>query len=247
MLGKTWILEKGGDTVIDVEAYLGATRTLFPWGREALWIGVPSHRLDDLVRSCVFSPPAEILEIDAGGSIGSRASHIENWGRLVGDMVAVRSNRTSYRKRHYSPRIGGLDIGDFSIRQLRAQYHTHGVKNPVVHHVYIVRDGIYMLWRYTHFFKHRVAGLDRIQDLAGLYYETNYSMDIYATSQIRLEDEDLEVAVMSAHDLDFLYDYVRPVLMQACGEPSPHRRIQFPEQPVVITEAIPIARWTRRV
>ena len=233
--------------MIDIEAYLGATRTLFPWGKEALWIGIPSHRLNHLVRSCVFSPPAEILEIDGGGSIGSSSSHVENWGRLVGDVEAVHSTRTSYRKRYYSPMIGGLDIGDFSIRQLRAQFHAHGVKNPVVHHVYIGRDGIYMLWRYTHFFKHRVAGLDRIQDLAGLYYETNYSVDIYAASQIRLEDEDLEVAVMAAHDLDFLYDYVRPVLMQACGEPSPHRRIQFPQAPLVITEAIPIARWTRRV
>ena len=232
--------------MIDVEAYLGVTRTLFPWGREALWIGIPSHRLDDLVRSCAFSPPAEVLEIDAGGSIGSRASHVENWGRLVGDMKAVRASRTSYRKRYYSPRIGGLDIGDFSIRQLRGQYHAHGVKNPVVHHLYIVRDGIYMVWRYTHFFKHRVAGLDKVQKLAGLYYEKNYSMDIYASSQIRLEDEDLEIAVMQAHDLDFLYDYVRPILMKACGEPSPHRRIQFPQAPVVIDKAIPIAQWTRR-
>ena len=229
--------------MINVEAYLGATRTLFPWGRETLWIGLPTHRLNPLVSSCVFSPPyAQILEMDAGGSKGAQVSRVENWGAFVGEVDRIQERRTSYRKLY-----DASTEPQFKVNQLRAHFHMHGVKDPVVHYVYCRRGDVYALWRYTRFFRHRVAGLDAVHNLARGNFENFYTFDIYATSQIKLEDEDLEIAVMQAHDLDFLYDYIRPALMSACGEPSPHRRIEFPEAPRVITEAIPIAQWIRRL
>jgi len=227
--------------MIDVEPYLGRTRILYPWGKEATWVGLPSHRIDPLVRSCCFSPPTKILQVDAGGSIGGQISRVENWGQFVGDVDNVHSTRNFYRKLYDE-----TTEPEFCIRELRGAFHLHGVKNPVIHYIYVVRDGIYMLWRYTHFHRHRVAGLEMVQELAQGDFENFYTFDIYATARIRLEDEDLEIAVMSAHDEDFLYNYVRPVLMRSCGEPSPHRRIEFPEAPRVITEAVPIAQWVRR-
>jgi len=227
--------------MIDIEAYLGRTRILYPWGKETMWVGLPSHRIDPLVRSCCFSPPTKILQMDGGGSIGRQTSRVENWGRFVGNVDNVYSARNFYRKLY-----DVADEPDFSIRELRSAFRLHGVKNPVVHYIYSARDGIHMLWRYTHFHRHRVAGLEMVQELAQGEFENFYTFDIYAASQIRLEDEDQEVAVMLGHDEEFLYDYVRPVLMKSCGEPSPHRRIEFPEAPRVITEAIPIAQWIRR-
>lgn len=231
---------------VDVEAVKGQTRILCPWGTPRVWVGTPTHRINGLVQSCLFSPPSHIFQMAAYGSRGRHTSQMVDWGPFVG---FVRNEHES--RNHYWKRFSIVDEPPISIRQLRAQFHNHQVKNPVVHYVYVKRGSppLYMLWIYTHSFKRNFAISDRdmqaLMNLARDHFEANFTFDIYAASEIKLSDEDLETAILNAHSWEYIYDHIRPVLMTAHGQPAPHARLEFPEAPKVVTNIVPVLAWTR--
>jgi hypothetical protein len=106
-----------------------------------------------------------------------------------------------------------------------------------------------MLWCSSHSFKNRYAisedNQKALRDLARGHFEERYTFDLYAVSEIKLSDEDIETAVMNAHSWEYIYDFVYPVLMNAHGQPSPHARLEFPEAPKVVTNVVPVLQWTR--
>lgn len=240
--------------LIEVEKYRGMIRILFPPGRRRSVFCLPTHRMKSLVTSSVFSYPARIIEIDAGGSVGSQISIVENWGKNIGDMDRTDSRRRRFRK---WDRVDG----SFNLNELKGQTNLRGIKNPVVRYIYIVRSalpnsrykfvdevkqGVYMLWGYNHHYKDRVVGLDKVSEWEPKHFEGHYTFDLLAASgpDIMLEDEHLDVAVLQAHNDQYLYKIVRPALLNVHSEPSVYRRVDYPEAPKVITEVIPIAKWS---
>jgi len=231
---------------IDVEAIKSKARILCPWGIQKIWVGLQTHRLNGLVQSCLFSRPSHIFQMEAYGSKGKHTSFTEHWGSLVGYIDGQRETRN-----HYWKKYSILDEPIFSIKNFRHQFRLRHVKNPVVHYIYIKRGKppLYMLWRYSHSFKRSLAisdeDLQALKNLAKDHFEERFSFDIYAVSDIKLSDEDLETAVMNAHSWDYVYDYIRPVLMTAHGQPSANARLVFPEAPKVVTNIVPVVQWTR--
>lgn len=231
---------------IDVEAHKGKTRILCPWGTEKLWIGFSTHRLNALVQSCVFSPPSHIFQMEAYGSKGKHTSYTDSWGEGVGYVRGEHETRD-----HYWKMYSIMNEPPQKINQLRFQFKAHHVKNPIVHFIYCKRGSppLYMLWCYTHSFKPNfaISTSDRqtLQDLARDQFEPNFTISIFAASEIKLSQEDMEIAILNAHDWDYIYDRIRPVLMTAHGQPLPHARLEFPEAPRVVTKVVPITAWAR--
>lgn len=231
---------------VDVEAIKSKTSQLCPWGIQKVWIGLQTHKLNGLVQSCIFSPPAYIFQMEAYGSKGKHTSFTDHWGQEVGYINGQHETRN-----HYWKKYSIIDEPIFDIRQLRNGFRIRHVKNPVVHFIYIKRSKppVYMLWRYSHSFKRHFAisseDLQALKDLAKDHFEERFTFDIYAASEIKLSDEDLEIAVMNAHSWNYIYDHIRPVLMTAHGQPSVHARLEFPEAPKVITNIVPVVQWTR--
>lgn len=231
---------------VNVEAIKGTTRILCPWGVQKVWVGLSTHRLNGLVQSCLFSPPSHIFEMEAYGSKGKHVSFTDHWGPSVGYVNGEHETR-----KHYWKKYSILEEPPISIRQLRAQFGARRVKRPVVHFTYIKRGKppLYMLWCYSHSFKRKFAVSDgnrkALKDLAKGHFEERFTFDIYAASEIKLSDEDIETAVLNAHSWDFIYDYIRPVLMTAHGQPSAYARLEFPEAPKVVTNVVPVLQWTR--
>lgn len=230
----------------DVEAIKGNTRILCPWGVQKVWVGLSTHRLNGLVQSCLFSPPSHMFQMEAYGSKGKHVSFTDQWGPSVGYVNGQREVRN-----HYWKKYSILDEPIFNIRELRNQFRARHVKRPVVHFIYVKRGKppLYMLWRYSHSFKRKFAISDEnrkaLKDLAKDHFEERFTFDIYAASEIKLSDEDSEVAVLNAHSWDFIYDYIRPILMTVHGQPSAHARLEFPEAPKVVTNVVPVLQWTR--
>lgn len=231
---------------VDVEAVKGKTRILCPWGIQKIWVGLPTHRLNGLVQSCLFSSPTHIFQMEAYGSKGKHTSFTDHWGPSVGYVNGQHETR-----KHFWKKYSILEEPVFSIRQLRSQFSARNVKSPVVHFIYMKRGKppLYILWRYSHSFKRNFAiskeNLKALKDLAKDHFEERFTFDIYAASEIKLSDEDPETAVMNAHNWDFIYDYIGPILMTAHGQPSAHARLEFPEAPKVVTNVVPIIQWTR--
>lgn len=231
---------------VDVEAIKGKTRILCPWGVQKVWVGFSTHGLNGLVQSCLFSPPSHIFQMEAYGSKGKHISYTNHWGPSVGYINGQHETRDHFWK-NYSI----LKEPVFSINQLRGQLRLHGVKQPVVHFIYMKRGKppLYTLWRYSHSFKRHFAISDEnrkaLKELARDHFEENFTFDIYAASEIKLGDEDTEIAVINAHSWDFIYNHVRPILMATHGQPSAHARLEFPEAPKVVTQVVPVVQWTR--
>jgi hypothetical protein len=231
---------------VDLEATKGKTRILCPWGIQKIWVGFSTHRLNGLVQSCLFSPPSHIFQMEAFGSKGKHVSYTDHWGTAVGYINGQHETRN-----HFWKKYSILDEPLFSIRQLREQFKAHLVKRPIIHFIYMKRGkpALYMLWCYSHSFKPHVAISDTdreaLKDLARDDFEEHFSFDIYAASEIKLSDEDSEIAVMNAHSWDFIYDCIRPILMTAHGQPSAHARLEFPEAPKVVSKVVSVLQWNR--
>lgn len=228
--------------MIDPEIYYISSRGMYKPNADIYTIGFTTHRLKPLLSSSVFSLPAHLLQMDAGGSIGHQISDVQSWGRSVGDVHRTRSTRTFYRKQYCICPV--CDDPIMKIRMLWGQFRAHGIKNPVVRHIYIERHGIYMMWRYKYMPTRFVGGQHRLKEWSvDDDFERAFTFDIIAASDIPLESEDPLDAIRLAHSLNFLYNRVRAVLLTAHDEPSPIVRREWVEVPRVVVKALPIAKW----
>jgi hypothetical protein len=231
---------------IDVEAIKGVTKQLCPWGLQKVWVGFSTHILSGLVQSCLFSSPSHIFQMEAYGSKGKHVSHTDHWGEGVGYVNGQHETR-----KHFWKKYSILNEPPLSIKQLRAEFGAHLVKQPVVHFIYMKRGKPpqYMLWRYSHSSKSNFAipegDRKALKDLARDDFEEYFTLDIYAASEIKLSSEDYEIAVQNAHSWEYIYDYIHPVIMTAHGQPSAHARLEFPQAPKVVTKVVPVLHWTR--
>ena len=228
--------------MIDPDVYYEASRGIYKPNADMYTIGFNTHRLKPLITSSVFSPPARLLQMDAGGSIGQQISDVESWGRFVDEMERIRATRTSYRKQYcICPKC---DDPILKIKMLWGQFRLHGVKRPVVRHVYLERHGIYMMWRYKYIPTRFIGGMQNLKQWSvDGDFERAFTFDIIAASDVPLESEDIFDAVRLAHTLNFLYNRVRAVLLTAHDEPSPIVRREWKEVPRVIVKAVPISKW----
>jgi len=230
---------------VDVEAIKGQTRILCPWGTPRIWVGLTTHRLDGLVQACLFSPPSHLFQMEARGSKGKHTSAYVDWGAYAGTVLNEQETRN-----HYLKRYSIIDEPIIDIRSLRGQFHLHSVRDPVVHYIYVKRGSppMYMLWCFTHTFRRNFAISDNdaqaIQTIARDYYEQNFTFDVYAASEIKLGDEDLETAILNAHSWDYIYDNIRPAIMTH-SQPSVFARLEYPEAPKVVSNIAPLRAWTR--
>ena len=228
--------------MIDVESYYTASRGMFAPNADIYTVGFMSHKLKPLMSSSVFSPPALLLQMDAGGSIGHQISDVQSWGEDVGQMDRTITTRTFYRKLHCICPV--CDDPEMKIRMLWGQFRAHGVKKPVVRHMYIRRGGIFMLWRYKYSPTRFLAGLERLKEWSmDGDFERAFTFDLIAASDVSLESEDFFDSIRFAHDLNFLYNRVRRALLTAHDEPTPIVRREWIEVPRVVVRAIPITRW----
>lgn len=232
--------------MIDPEIYYSASRGIYPPNADIYTVGFSTHKLKPLISSSVFSPPASLMQMDAGGSIGHQISDVTSWGSSVGEMLRTRATRTFYKK----PYCICPDCDDpiMKIKMLWGEFRGHGVKKPVVRHAYIERDGIYMMWRYKYSPTRFVGGLKKLKEWSmDDDFERAFTFDIIATSDVPLQSEQAFDAVRLAHDLNFLYNRVRPALLTAHDEPSPIVRREWIEVPRVVVRALPITQWKKPV
>jgi len=228
--------------VIDPDVYYTLGRAKFPPNADVYTVGFSTHRLKPLLTSAVFSHPAELLQMDAGGSVGEQVSDIESWGPHVGNVSKTEQTRTFYRKQYCVCPV--CNDPRMKMRWLWGELRLRGVKSPVVRHIYVERHGIYMMWRYIYTPTRQRAGSQRLKEWSvDEDFEGAFTFDIIAADKIPLETGDINDAIRFAHDRNFLYGYVRPVLLTAHSEPSPIARREWIEVPKVIIRAVPIARW----
>lgn len=229
--------------MIDVDVFYKLTRGIYKPNADIYTIGFSTHKLKPLLSSAVFSPPARLMQMDAGGSIGNQVSDVASWGD-VGDVDRTQSTRTFYRKQHCICPV--CDDPELKLRNLWGEFRLHRVKRPVVRHIYIERHGIYTLWRYNYTPTKHIAGLKRLEEWSvNEDYESAFTFDIIAASKIPLDVEDIRDAIRYAHDKNFLYNYVRRVLLTAHSEPTPLVRREWREVPRVVVRALPVTMWAK--
>lgn len=228
--------------MIDPDIYYEASRGLYPPNSDIYAIRFSTHKLKPLLSSSVFSLPAYLLQMDAGGSIGHEVSDVQDWGNLVGDIDRTQSTRIFYRKQYCV--CPACDDPIMKARMLWGQFRAHGVKNPVARHIYIERQGIYMMWRYIYKPTRFVGGMQNLEQWSlGDDFERAFTFDLIAASDAPLEGENVLDATRLAHNLSFLYNQVRPTLLTARSQPSPMVCREWTEVPRVVVKALPIARW----
>ena len=227
--------------MIDPDVYDRLSRAIFQPNADIYTVGFSTHRMKPLLSSAVFSRPSELRQMDGGGSIGEEFTDIEAWP-LVGAVDKTEQTRNFYRKRYcICNRCGDPEM---KLRWLWGGLRQRQVKNPVIRHIYIEREGVHMMWRYYYKPTRYIAGLQRLQQFSvDGDFERAFTFDIIAVSKIPLETEDLQDAVTFAHNRFFLHNYVRPVLMSAHSEPTPMVRREWVDVPRVVVNAIPITRW----
>jgi hypothetical protein len=240
--------------MIDVDVFYKLSRIVFPPNADIYTIGFSTHKLKPLLSSSVFSSPACLLQADCGGSIGYELSDVQSWGTFVGNVTRTIETRTFYRKLYCSCPI--CNDPQMKLRWLWGQYRAHGVKAPVVHHIYLKRAyrshetevPVHMLWRYQYLPTRHIAGVQRLKEWSiDEDFERSFTFDIIAANRIPLDIADLRDSVRLAHDLNFLYNEVRRALLTAHGQPSPIVRREWVEVPRVIVKAVPISQWTTPV
>lgn len=228
--------------MIDPDIYYEATRGLFPPNSDLYTIRFSTHKLKPLLTSSVFSHPAYLLQMDVGGSIGSEITGILDWGRQVGDIYRTQSTRTFYRKQYCICPV--CDDPIMKPRMLWGQLRANGVRNPVARHIYIERHGIYMMWRYIYKQTRFIGGMQNLKEWAlDEDFERAFTFDLIAASDSPLDGENVIDATRFAHNLNFLYNQVRPALLTAHSQPSPMVCREWTEVPRVVVKALPIDRW----
>jgi len=236
--------------MIDSDIVKILTRGMYPPNADIHTVGFSTHRLRPLVTSSVFSPPGELIQMDAGGSIGTQISDITSWSKDVGEVKRTISTRTFYRKRYCT--CSECRDPLMKVVQLRADFSSNGVKNPVIHDAYVKRSffkygrpqAVYMLWGYQFKPTRDIAGTKELREWSiDGDFERCFTFDIIAASTSPIEYGSLEDWIRLAHDVDFLKDYVRPALLTASCEPSPIIRREWIEVPRVIVQAVPITTW----
>jgi hypothetical protein len=216
--------------VIDPDIYIVTSRGLYLPNSDLYTVGFSTHKLEPLLSSSVFSLPAHLIQMDAGGSIGHQISDVQSWGNLVGNVYKTQSTRTFYRKQYCICPI--CDDPIMKPRMLWGQFRAHGVKRPVVRHMYIERHGIYMMWRYIYKPTRFIGGLQKLKELSlDDDFESAFTFDLIAASDTSVDSENPVDVVRNAHSLNFLYNQVRPALLTAHSEPSPMIRREWTEVP----------------
>lgn len=232
--------------MIDPDIYIVTSRGLYQPNSDLYTVGFSTHKLEPLLSSSVFSLPAHLIQMDAGGSIGHQISDVQSWGNQVGDVHRTQSTRTFYRKQYCI--CPTCDDPIMKARMLWGQFRAHGVKRPVVRHIYIERHDIYMMWRYIYKPTRFIGGLQKLKELSlDDDFESAFTFDLIAASDAPVDSENPIDAVRNAHSLNFLYNQVRPALLTAHSEPSPMIRREWTEVPRVIVKALPITQWTTPV
>lgn len=232
--------------MIDPDVYFEMSRGLYRPNSDMYTIGFSTHRMEPLLASSVFSLPAHLIQMDSGGSIGHQTSDVQSWGTFVGEVLRIESTRTFYRKQYCI--CPACDDPLMKPRMLWGEFRAHGVKNPVVRHIYIERHEIYMMWRYVYKPTRYVGGLQNLEQWSiNGDFERAFTFDLIAASDTPLQGENPADAVRFAHDLNFLYNQVRPALLTAHSQPSPMVRREWTEVPRVVVNALPIAMWATPV